>query len=374
MKELCFFVFFIPIFFYGCKEKNELDDGTVISIRYSDSVDLIDSAFVNIESVQLVYLHDSLGLIGEVDRLIVTDDRYIVLDKSQKTIWIYTKEGRLISKINKVGRGAGEYSNTWSLITKTKNEIGIIDDEQRSILWYDELGNFINRVILSGYPVDALVNGDNLYVMFRHLHKDIPTEENYYLHCLGLNSEFQRGYLEFRNPMLYGVSQEYLIKKSDKCFFSFPFENKLFSITNSQLSVVYSFDFGQNPNSINKIREAETANDLNEVLSSIRYYGNAHSFQLTDDYLTFIYSIWDGSSHLTSKFIYNIESGDYMNFNGVIKSGLDVFYTHPLASDCNFFYSIVYPYTINDKTREVLGIKKPAENSNPIIMMYKYRI
>ncbi len=69
MKQLCFLVCAISIFYIGCKSKSDYDNGNMITIRHNDSGVLIDSAFIDIESVQLIYLQDSLGLIGEVDRL-----------------------------------------------------------------------------------------------------------------------------------------------------------------------------------------------------------------------------------------------------------------------------------------------------------------
>ncbi len=375
-KNLKFQIFIVAIVLSACINSNskhfKFTESETITINYKESVDIIDSLFIDINSIRFTHLEDTLGIIGEINKMIVNDNRFIVLDGSQKAIWIFNAEGEFLSKINKIGRGPDEYINAWNILINSNNDIGIVDDAQQSIKWYNEEGSFLKQIKLIGYPIDASTIGNNILVLFRSIDQGLPPSKQYYFHLLDSSGSFKNGFLEYRNPMLSGVNQNYIIHDSDELLVSFPYENKLFAISDNVLSPAYNFDFGGSTAFSEKIKEAKTLDEFKKVTSSFELFGNAHSFQITKNYLTFVYTIQDGPLLLTHHLVYNRKSGKYKNIKSFIKSGLDCFYVHPIASNHKYFYSIVYPYEMSDSLLNTLNFKNQEESSNPFIMQFEY--
>lgn len=80
---------------------------------------------------------------GSYRKVELVNDRVIIVDTHQR-IFIYTTEGKLLTYINKKGRGPGEYINILS-ITAIDDYIYFIDNDEY-ILKYSMAGEFIKRI------------------------------------------------------------------------------------------------------------------------------------------------------------------------------------------------------------------------------------
>ncbi|MBO4560501.1 MAG: 6-bladed beta-propeller [Bacteroidaceae bacterium] len=103
-------------------------------------------------------------LIGEVNDIHFVNDRLFV-QADFKSVFVFDLNGKLISKVSRVGRGPGEYGKlAWFDVNPTNNEISIYDVSNRKICVYSLQGDFIRQFnirYLSDFCV--LPNGNYLF-------------------------------------------------------------------------------------------------------------------------------------------------------------------------------------------------------------------
>lgn len=90
------------------------------------------------------------SLIGEYDRILMTDSVICVLDYSKsRSIFIFDGKGHFKSKIMKVGRGPGEYVFPDGIALKG-DTILVNDRVARKMLYYGLDGTFYKEVPIGG--------------------------------------------------------------------------------------------------------------------------------------------------------------------------------------------------------------------------------
>ena len=78
--------------------------------------------------------------IGTIDKLIVRENKIYILDKEiTKSLFVFSIEGKFLYKINRAGRGPGEYIEPDDFsIDHSKNEVLIWDRDQKKILFHNK--------------------------------------------------------------------------------------------------------------------------------------------------------------------------------------------------------------------------------------------
>lgn len=85
--------------------------------------------------------------IGNIDQLLVTDDRIIVVDKERaQTVFIFDHDGKSCAEIYRPGRGPQEYYHIdHAALTPGENpQLAILDGRGSKVLFYDLEGRFVN--------------------------------------------------------------------------------------------------------------------------------------------------------------------------------------------------------------------------------------
>ena len=123
--------------------------------NYSDYIDSV--VYVPLETADEC-------LVGEISDMHFVNDRIFV--KSGFSIFIFSKDGKFISKISRRGRGHGEYSNMagWD-VNPSNNEISIYSNADETVYVYSIQGSFLRSVRLEGIHRDfcVLPNGNYLF-------------------------------------------------------------------------------------------------------------------------------------------------------------------------------------------------------------------
>jgi len=119
-----------------------------------------------LDSVLYIPLETSENcLIGNVNDLHLANDMLFV-EADFKSVFVFDLNGKLLSKVSKIGRGHGEYGKlAWFDVNPTNNEISIYDVTSHRILVYSVEGDFIRQFTLEHIPRDfcVLPNGNYLF-------------------------------------------------------------------------------------------------------------------------------------------------------------------------------------------------------------------
>ncbi len=128
----------ITVWVNSCNTKDEIENSQVKRIALDtqkDNIIALSDHVSNIEYIPLEYTNSSL--LATIDKVIYHDNKFFVLDKKQKAIVIFSKEGQYLNKISKVGPGPEEYSGIdFFDIDKESNEIVLYDISTGKIYRY----------------------------------------------------------------------------------------------------------------------------------------------------------------------------------------------------------------------------------------------
>lgn len=175
------------------------------------------------------------SLIGHINEVKLSNDTFFIFDKSLKTIFLFSKNGKYLSKICKLGKGPGEYLNPVNFELNTrKREITIFDWNSQKLIKYNYRGDFISEISIGNRYYD-FVEYSNSYFFF--INTSINRENspvymlNHYNSTGKLISKNFSSYdysYGFRNREVN--SNGYFYSDNDKLIFSMPFSDTIYTI------------------------------------------------------------------------------------------------------------------------------------------------
>ena len=107
LKNIFYFCGFF-IIFGGCESKT-VHSGKVIQVNPNDAEEFVNLSEIA-DSIKLIKLDtaDSI-IIGRISRIFIKEKYIYVSDMQQRILFVFNKEGRFVSKLDKQGQGPGEY-------------------------------------------------------------------------------------------------------------------------------------------------------------------------------------------------------------------------------------------------------------------------
>ena len=179
MKLWSVFIVFILHMLYGCAGKPAGDgsDGTIIDFGDPEMVSSSDI----INDYAYVKLDDSEhSLVGEICQLECFRDRIYILDTYKTgTIFVFSKTGALLSKLEKKGDGPGEFISPHSFKIDPRGYLYVLDRMLNRLLKYrlDDL-MFVEEITLPApAPVSfSTIPDGSLFVYYYPARRESPLE------------------------------------------------------------------------------------------------------------------------------------------------------------------------------------------------------
>lgn len=260
----------------SCSQGHDsIPGGETIVFGESDAalIDSLDVAFVQFEETDN-------SLIKSIGRIEQFGNRLIVGDDMTYRIMTFTEDGRFISTVGTRGEGPGEYLQFSSFfINEGGNEIGIVDNEKRKVIYYN-LDDYSFKRELSYSPISSgcgVPTGDDM-IWFNQSYEG-DTKDSYFVVTDSLGEiknkfvpkKFISGYLtgsDYPIYTLYGKVYGYT-----------PYELTLYELNADSAKVRYRFEIDgfKTPDVafLNEISENGKSNSLFDALSKsdfISYY------------------------------------------------------------------------------------------------------
>lgn len=249
------------------------------------------------------------ALIGEYDRILMTDSVICVLDYSKsRSIFIFDGEGHFKSKIMKIGRGPGEYVFPDGIALKG-DTILVNDRVARKMLYYGLDGTFYKEVHFGDYRPIPFALKDSTHLVF---YFPMPgyTKDNAEVAVTDLNGKFTEQY--FKRPDLTDKQgrfavPDYFTQNANGIFFIPVFEDKMYRLTEDSVQMVFDFQFKDFMYSFDEIGEKP-------IIEHERKYSYFDDFFMTDEG-TFVCFICRGNLNLVN-LCGNIYTGDLLTWEG----------------------------------------------------------
>ena len=218
---------------------------------------------------------DTSNLIGVIDKIIPLKDRILIVDKDiTQTIYIFDKSGKFIRKINKKGRGPGEYLSLNDVAVDVSNKRLIVHDDMAqkiSIFTYE--GEFIEKIRLDFITTSIAYLGNNRLACYC----DYINNPNYSIRSkspnlilFDLQTRKTQSKLFFNSTinrlgitgLINNLSSTY---SNDTVHLIMPLNDTVYSICNNKVQPEYYVDLGVTPQMRELQRTASSSKSTQEA-------------------------------------------------------------------------------------------------------------
>jgi hypothetical protein len=241
----------IPVLFFllcSCNRNipyinNEHSD--TIRVNIGNIVENIDlsGVFTKVDYIPLETRPECI--IGNIDRLTVTDNRFFILDRQTLSLFIFDTEGKFIHKISQAGKGPHEYQDISDFFLDRENNRIILDTNSKFMYFDFNSYAFIKEEMKA-------VNSESAYLGNETF--------AYYLHNATWNGKFnlladRQGQTVYRHLPIpeelagFTFSNKYNFSQPGKngdVFFIEMFHNAVYQLNVDLMTVACYIDFGKN--------------------------------------------------------------------------------------------------------------------------------
>lgn len=312
---------FLILFMFGCKNKdknNSIDKNTNIA---TISVDLEKAKTYDVSQIYETIEWTSLqsdseeSILGEILKLEIHNDRYYI--HSNNSIFIFSKKGEFIKKMNFSGNGPGEYIVLSDFfIDEISNTILIYDSKSKKINIYNEEGEFVNEIEtgLDAYSFTKLNNGNfAVYIGSGYYNENT----NCRLNILDPNGNILKKFIPIKDneaKFLHLGDLTNFQAFQKEISFLYSFNDTIYNISDNRLKPKYYVDFGNS-----KVPEdylERTYSDIRDFLETLKKtdYGFrsigffettntiASSFMHRNDIIHYYYSKKTGKTKVVNEY------------------------------------------------------------------------
>lgn len=178
-------------------------------ISYENKPVLFSNLFSNFHIIPLETRKECV--FSQISNIKLINDTIFILDRmSTKGIYFFTKQGKFINKIQKIGRGPGEYINVCDFdVEINDNSILIfVLTWNRRINIYNTNGSFIKDLKLEDYFSSLSVTSDGIFLFRSFPSQD--SKDDYLIYLIDIKGKIIKKYLKYseilQGPMVTAFS------------------------------------------------------------------------------------------------------------------------------------------------------------------------
>jgi hypothetical protein len=350
----------LAIFFsvFSCKnEYNNLGENIIKPVSVIDVNSFTDS----VSYVKLQMTSDCI--ISEVSKIIFIDSTYIVTDnsRSNNSLYIFDHTGRFINKINRSGRGPGEYINISNIDFCERNRnIYVYDLSNGNILEYSLTGDHIETISTGGFVAyDFKVITPDLFALYS------PDVTNYInetkvpkgLHLFDRNKGYKGSIqnLPEDTEIISAFDSGWLTEYDERISLVSAINGEIYSVNESEVVLTWRFRFPE-----------VLFRDILPIDKPIY-----KAYPAESERFIFYYLLFEKSSQVYPVLF------DKKTQSGVVSDSLinehyrrtTIFW----GGTKETFFSAAYPSVLNDQERSAISMRLGTEinsQDNPLIAIY----
>lgn len=364
----------VLFFFISCKDSKTALTDTVLHVDLQEKNISLKELFDKIVVVPLETKDSSL--IIRPQKIIVDKNELFVFDEGIPAVLVFDDRGRLLRKIGKKGQGPGEYREIYDAVVNRADNIVYMLSPFGSIYCYTLAGEFIEQIELpmkSNYQTMEELDDEHFVTW------TIPSRlEEPGVSLLSKDSMkevkgfwYENRIMNFQNPRVF--------YQYNKCtYFSTPFHNEVYVVTNDSLQLSYSWDFGKDNLDLKKTGFSLNPDKVQEEKKMmIQYLRDSTipyilSLQYQNDKfyyakLTFGFRYW-------KNLFYRKEDGKSFFF----EKSLEGISLRPLAFNNDYLACLVYHEDFANYKKvlskeEYQKLEERLEDDNPCLIKFYFR-
>lgn len=256
-------------------------DADCTSIRVTPEQLEKDFDFTSVASLsKLIPLETSEKCrIGNVSRVFVVDDYFIVWDSENQKLYSFTKDGDFISQIGSRGNSSSEYvslTDVW--VDRLSKEICLLDNSKHSLLFFDIYGTFKLNMKIDDWALNIALDNELMWLAC------YGQTENHTM-LKRVNSETKKGtdVLSFSDGMEIPILQSNCFtRKGNNLYFSTPYMSTIYQLDDDAIPFL-TIDFGEDGI---KVSDMSDEKEMERVKNG-RYVGGIKDFYIADSIIFF---------------------------------------------------------------------------------------
>ncbi len=345
-----------------------------ISIIIEDFNIKENKSYKNTENA-LVYLESASNcIINNVDQLLFCNEYPVVLDKQQKTIYIFDKLGKFFSKIDDIGNGPYEYIQIDDFCTFEKTNsifVLVVTGSRKSVVYeYNINGRLLNQFKLSFLAKKIATFQDKL-VFYTNYSSQLSKGNNIYISdtkCKIISKHFPFN----KSKSGWEIDTRVFIKYLDQLYFHPIFCDTIYKFCDSKTIKPHILLKHTNKSNTSQVLDLYLNAPIDQYLDNIGKinYNLFSDILITNDAILFKSENQGKEESYTYSIKKNkleiFRNGDYIS---LIKHS-------PILAHKNYLVSIIYPYEIHefiDRLKASLSSEewsKYEKNNNLLITLY----
>lgn len=229
---------FFPI--YRCNTSNNQSSDIYVDLDSKEEVSIFD-IFSKIEIIPLET--SDTCLIGSIDKLILYDSKYYLLDTKQNCVSIFSQDGKFIQNIKRVGRGPGEYLYVYDFsINEYDHTLELLDCFGKLVIF--NLDGIYKESFYLPHPPAAyhnfiLLNRDTTLFF---TNSDDTNENLLWAYSRSSHKIIKEFHKDSHSNLGHRLP---LFTWKDSILFSISIDNTIFKIEGLQEALAYTWDFGK---------------------------------------------------------------------------------------------------------------------------------
>lgn len=235
------YLLLLQFFICSCSVDNVKDLSPTLQIDLSQSEYNIvaDSIFEAAKYIPLETTDNSL--ISTIDKIIIYDNTFYILDKKQKSIILFNNQGKYINKLNNIGRGPNEYLSLEDFFIDN-DTIYIFSSVSQKIIIHNLDFSPIRSFKVPTYGTNISLINDKIY-LYTNFRAD--NLRNFYAinKVSGKIEDCFSPFEEKKKGVSY--SKTTFSKYKDKLYCFLPFDYSIYSIQDFSLSKISNLNFGK---------------------------------------------------------------------------------------------------------------------------------
>jgi hypothetical protein len=274
--------------------------------KYLVDTNIIDKyKYIRLES-------NNESLIGEITKIRTYNDKIIILDKRfAKAVFIFDTTGKFIDKINKQGKGPGEFVSIFDFDIDETGALYIFDLSKNEISCFNiEDLSFVKSIALKT-SISSFVCSDKSFVLYRG-NRPGKKEMDYNILTTDAKLQVNNKFFKFRKDLDDDVAfsvRDFLIK-SESILYSPLIDNKVYSVGHGKLIPKYEFQFGKYE--LNDyapfLNEFKMYHSIDFVLQNKDFAYAIQRYYENEDFFICVYKI----GRKVYRFIYSKQTGKYI--------------------------------------------------------------
>lgn len=229
----------------SCKDSPRDKKDNVHIIKIALDFPIEQKSFMDkVSDFRFIPLETTLqSIINKVDKCVIKDERFYILDKKQQSIFVFTNEGKFITRFNRLGKGPDEYIELTDFEIGDQGELLVFDAVNRKLLSYNREFDITGNTRVC-YGDKMLLLNDGTVIIYA----DTPEKKEYAINVFDKNGSIKQTFLQTSDDE--GIRPAYSREKNldyqnGNISLVRSFDYNVYEIKNNSLDIKYRFDFGK---------------------------------------------------------------------------------------------------------------------------------